>query len=386
MTVAVATVHAKPQTITTAKGRFYRPELDCLRFFAFFAVFIFHAVPRGVEMYGSVPSWAAAIISGAVNAGAFGVDVFFALSAYLITTLLLHEKERTGDLDLRSFYIRRILRIWPLYFAFIGVSVALSIFFRSQHLAIAYVAGYLLLAGNWVYVLYGMPQSVAIPLWTVSIEEQFYLAWPLAARRLSRKSMAVAALAILTAANLSRVALVLAGAPERVMGFNTITRIDAIGMGILLSLWTPLLPDLKSLHRLLLAAVSLGALIAVGMFCGFNDSLHAVNRWGAVIGRPVVALASAALLLSFLGAKSGWLRSKQLTYLGKISYGLYVVHSLGVVIALHILHPTSLRGHLECAAVALGITCALAAISYRWLESPFLRKKEAFAAILSRPV
>lgn len=386
MTATLVGARARANTAAVSKERFYRPELDCLRFFAFFGVFIFHALPRDAATYAFVPPWAGRVISGTINAGAFGVDVFFALSAYLITTLLVREKQTTGSLDLRSFYIRRVLRIWPLYFTFIGVSVILSTSFKSQHLGLNYVVGYLLLAGNWVYVFYGLPRSVAIPLWTVSIEEQFYLVWPWAARRLTRQSMAVAALAVLAVANISRIALVRAKAPERVLGFNTLTRIDAIALGILLSLWCHVLPSLKSLHRTLIAALSISALIAAGMFGGFNDSMRGVNPWGTIIGRPVVALASVALLAAFLGAKGRWLQNKQLIYLGKISYGLYVVHELGLVIVLHMVHPNALLPSIASAALAFGVTLLLAACSYKWLESPFLRKKEAFARISSRPV
>src|SRR5689334_16690304 len=82
---------------------FYRPELDAVRFFAFLAVYLHHSFSSLV-------------------AGAFGVDLFLVLSAYLITELLQLEVNRTGGLDVRRFYARRILRIWPLYFAFLGIS------------------------------------------------------------------------------------------------------------------------------------------------------------------------------------------------------------------------------------------------------------------------
>jgi peptidoglycan/LPS O-acetylase OafA/YrhL len=109
--LAVATAHAKSETIATAKSRFYRPELDCLRFFAFCGVFIFHVVPRDIELYRSLPTWDATVVAGAINAGSFGVDISFALSAYLITTLLLREKQ--------SPFLRKkgkfaMISSWPL--------------------------------------------------------------------------------------------------------------------------------------------------------------------------------------------------------------------------------------------------------------------------------
>src|SRR5262245_41344043 len=106
----------------TRATRFYSPELDVLRFFAFFGVFVFHAAPRNTEFYAGAgfPSWLSTFLISTFGAGAYGVDLFFALSAYLITSLLLRERSATGNLDLRGFYIRRILRIWPLYLGFVA--------------------------------------------------------------------------------------------------------------------------------------------------------------------------------------------------------------------------------------------------------------------------
>src|SRR5579871_6137530 len=121
MTMAVETL-ADESVAPRRVERFYQPELDALRFFAFFGVFLFHAAPRYIEFYdhAGAPRWLGNLLISAFGAGAFGVDLFFALSAYLITSLLLRERNATGTLDLRGFYMRRILRIWPLYFAFIA--------------------------------------------------------------------------------------------------------------------------------------------------------------------------------------------------------------------------------------------------------------------------
>src|SRR5579864_2495432 len=186
-----ATARANVRGRSERSVRFYRPELDVLRFFAFLGVFIFHAAPRSMDFYNAAgyPHWLSSLLIPTFGAGAYGVDLFFALSAYLITSLLLRERAATGALDLRGFYVRRILRIWPLYLAFVAFAAVFAALVPGQHLPIKYVVGYSLLAGNWIYAFYGLPASFATPLWTVSIEEQFYLAWPLALRKASVSTM-----------------------------------------------------------------------------------------------------------------------------------------------------------------------------------------------------
>jgi len=163
---------------TAAQRRFYRPELDCLRFFAFFAVFIFHTLPQQSDYYSARNIPFATLIASLARAGSFGVDLFFLLSAYLITELLLREKESFGRVHLKSFYVRRILRIWPLYFLAIFIGVLLTFVDSDQHFPVKYVVAFMLLSGNWLQSLIGAPGSVMNSLWSVSFEEQFYLVWP----------------------------------------------------------------------------------------------------------------------------------------------------------------------------------------------------------------
>jgi peptidoglycan/LPS O-acetylase OafA/YrhL len=375
-----------------AAKRFYRPELDSLRFFAFLAVFLFHVTPRdpvAYAHYSFVPQALVPWICGIAGAGAFGVDLFFALSAYLITGLLLREKEVRGHVDVKAFYARRILRIWPLYFFFIAIAAAIPVWDHAQKLPWPYVAGYLLLAGNWVYAFKGLPASVAIPLWSISIEEQFYLFWPPILRRITRRKLIYVVIALLLLANLARIALVAAHASGAAIEYNTFARIDPIALGILVAcLLGDRSPHLSSGMRFRLAFAALLTLATIGTYAHLNAPQSAAPVIGTLVGRPLVALASGALLVAFIGAAgpARILTSRGLVYLGKISYGLYVYHMAAVLIAEHLLRNNSTGGHRGAALLGFLLAVGFSAISYRCFESPFLRLKERFAVIRSRPV
>ena len=122
--------------------RFYLPELDTLRFFAFLAVFICHA---GHAVGKDLPI---------VVSGSFGVDLFFALSAFLISELLLREKETCGTINVRAFWVRRILRIWPLYFCMLASAAFLGGLNGYQ------LATCLFFTGNFGFILWGQPALV----------------------------------------------------------------------------------------------------------------------------------------------------------------------------------------------------------------------------------
>ena len=384
-TVAVEIASA---TVSPVRAeRFYRPELDALRFFAFLGVVIFHAAPRTMDFYNAAgyPHWLSSLIIPIFGAGAYGVDLFFALSAYLITSLLLRERAATGALDLRGFYVRRILRIWPLYLAFVAFATFFAALIPGQHLPMRYVIGYSLLAGNWIYAFYGLPASFATPLWTVSIEEQFYLAWPLALRRASVRMMAAIAAGLLVIANAWRVWLAVTAAPVERIEYNTFTRLDPIAFGILIALFGHKLPSFTRWQRVSLLCGGVATWVAVFAFTVTSPTLK-FTTWQMAVGHPFTALASVAVLLSVLGSQNRFVRNPTLLYLGKISYGLYVLHEFAHFCAMRMVPASTPIRVIGQSLVGLTLTVVLAAASYRWLESPFLRLKERFAHVQSRPV
>jgi peptidoglycan/LPS O-acetylase OafA/YrhL len=369
---------------SSEKHRYYRPELDILRFFAFFMVFLSHVVPGDEAFFGQahIPSRVADLIIAISAGGAFGVDLFFALSSYLITTLLLREREACGTIDVSSFYARRVLRIWPLYFAFLFIMAPLVHYIvPDENMPLRYLLSFALLSGNWAYVLWGYPHSVTGPLWSVSIEEQFYLSWPFVMRRWIHHLTVVAA-ALLAVSFITRTCLVVHGAIHPQIWCNTLARLDPIACGALLAV------------RAEQKEIALSPWIRVVLLLSGCAVLTAAGRYGDFVGSkalitfPAVTAACIALILGTLGLQMPSGRRpiiRTLTYLGRISYGLYVFHWMFVVI-FSVASAHAPVDRFARAMAALVATIATAAGSYHFFEKPFLRLKERLARVPSRPV
>ncbi|HVN63628.1 MAG TPA: acyltransferase [Candidatus Binataceae bacterium] len=377
----------RPGSAGEAAGRFYVPELDSLRFFAFFAVFIHHATGPAAM------SWQPGVARSLAEAGGLGVDLFFVLSAYLITKLLLREQTAEGKIDVRSFYIRRILRIWPLYYFYIGVAYVLSRLITQLAFAPSYLVLLLVFLGNARMP----PYNFVTLLWSVSMEEQFYLLWPLVIRGKSRRGVAMAAVTMLVIASISRFLVIRLGYLNPPMWINTFTRLDPFAVGILVAaLRLDEIAELNLVVRMGLVLAGAGAWFFAVHYCDFYTYIPTMIH--AMVGYPAVALGSGAFLLASLGAgKAGarFMLNGRLRYLGKISYGLYVYHLLALIFADFVCNrmlgksvtgqPLWIEWPIAFSTGFL-LTVLLAMASYRWLESPFLRLKDRFTLIPSRPV
>lgn len=297
---------------------FYIPELDCLRFLAFFGVFVFHT--RSYLPHAGLPYRLESLIHSASGIGAFGVDLFFVLSAFLITELLLREKQATGGLNVSAFYLRRILRIWPLYFFFLGIASLLPLLDPNEHPGWKYLLGFGLLSGNWITILWGVPNSIVTPLWSISMEEQFYLFWPPVVKRLSAKGLAAAAIVMLVGSNVIRMLLYVFVHPRnQTIWFNTFTRLDPIAFGILLALLLRVKPiRLTGFRRLFLAGVSLAALLTASEYANLNLNMDFISRVG-LFSYPLIALGCAGILLAMLGVQNWPTRNAGMIYLDRKS-------------------------------------------------------------------
>jgi peptidoglycan/LPS O-acetylase OafA/YrhL len=378
--------------------RFHRPELDALRLAAFLLVWLSHSLPAAAELASRQVSsgltwWLLAI----KDAGNFGVCVFFFLSAYLITELLRRELALTGTVALPAFYVRRILRIWPLYLGVLAAYALLGIRFHGFRIEPGRLTASLLLAGNWYIALHPTILTPMRALWSISVEEQFYLAWPAFFKHASPRRAIHVAIAVLVLGIAS--ASYLAGTQPSAwlhvtVWVNSLVQFQYFALGALTAIWlagrVPALPGTVRCTAAVLAAAL--ALVAAGV-CQIKRSPVAgyTAHWphaAAVvipIGYLLVGGACLALFFSVLGLR----RVPDLAVaLGKVSFGLYVFHETGFFLADEISRPlTGLSWPWALVAnklLALALTVPLALASYQFWEKPFLRLKERFTVVRSR--
>lgn len=373
MTGRASNAEARVKDESMAGGRLYRPELDCVRFVAFLSVFIHHALIARPE-YLPGNRWYSAI----ADAGGFGLCLFFALSAFLISDLLMRERERNSRIDVRAFYARRILRIWPLYLLGLAIGIAYGLW---MHQAVwVRFAAFFLLMGNWYYLQFGWLMNPASILWSISVEEQFYLFWPAVARGFSRRAMVGVCVALILIANL---VLYYYGekhvAADSLWG-NSFVQFEIFAGGILLAIaLKQRMPMLRLWQRAGLFLSVPVCWLSATYFFHAKGVETASSGLQCMMGYALVGMGCVAMLLGVLGIGAKWF-PRWLVYLGKISYGLYVFHEIGMMIGYRVVSRlpwAGLAGYLNIGHVAAGfaVTIVLAALSYRYFEMPFLKLK-----------
>lgn len=313
--------------------------------------------------------------------GWMGVDLFFVLSGLLITGILLETKESTGFF--RNFYARRVLRIWPLYyvtllFMFVVVPVVHPVDNKALFERASPWWAFPLFVQNFlVQAPEGAPGLLGVT-WSLAIEEQFYLVWPLVVRFCSRSLLRWIAVLVVCVSPALRLMLLTAGAD---IYSNTFARLDGLMTGALLAI---LMRSPGFVPARFLGTAWMVLAIATPL-AFVTEALDA--RW---VVFSLSAAASAALVYLSLYSPQSWVQralgNRFLVYTGTISYGLYLLHKIpfNVGTALHFD-----RYPLLAAPILFVAAYGMAVLSWRCLEKPFLDLKRHFltkpALLLAAP-
>ncbi len=364
----------------------YYPELDGLRFLAFLLVLIHHS-----PFAEQIRAWEIMHEYGWV-----GVDLFLCLSAFMFARLLFAERQLKGNINIVHFYVRRALRIWPLYFAFLGLSLLYSIHKNGWSIGMLYRSiGMLTFTDNLLSMSLGYNLLIEYSghLWTISYEEQFYFAIPWALRYLYglRKTTTLAVLsAAMLLGMIVRAVFIYYEIEHPAIWVFPFSHFESIFGGLVIGLG---LVD-QYLKRIPGWALFLGGLIALYLI----TMLPNVNliQWGLMLTYPLVGIGTSLIIFAImqegLGPIPVVLRNKRLRYLGKISYGLYVYHFATEPAAVVITNIFFSRGRsvvYPCVLLIITrliLTILISALSYQLLEKPFLRLKNHFTLVASRPI
>lgn len=391
--------NTSPNEMKKGLDRSYFPELDSLRFFAFLMVFGFH---HGLPDLGG---WIRDILAMTIDLpililfgtggignrlgpavdhalsrnGWIGVNLFFTLSGFIITRLLLREELQYGRIDWSAFWVRRILRIWPLYYlifliGFLGLPFSDRI--HGIGLSSPQMPWFGLFLGNWSMIHFGpIGSDILSILWSVCVEEQFYIFIPMVIAILGTRGRWIFAISGILIAILQRISLARSGVEQYQITYNSVAQMDSILAGVLLALALNHEPIRNTIVHLtkkyliwLILPVSLFLITRnhLGHEIVLRQVVDPVAIWLVAVVWIMVAAAGSSRfsrILSwpaFVGA-------------GKISYGLYMWHE--------ILLSLFGSGFITLAAVIL-----TAWLSYEFLEKPVLRYKRRWSRVESRPV
>ncbi len=371
------------------------PVLDGIRGLAIIGVLLRHAAYI-FHPHGSATRWFLPVM----QFGTWGVDLFFVLSGFLITGILLDTKPAVNRA--RSFYGRRVLRIFPIYY--LAVTLVLlggcySTWIRTaanlqnipDHLA------YVFYFQNFIPLWHGgtFPESIIGPFWSLAVEEQFYFVWPLIVWRTNSKNLTRICVAALGISLIVRLLLVLRFGSGIWVYSLTPTRADGLFVGSALAAILAFHRKISKRLFVVLAGSGIAALAAVALG-GRVNQLWLTGPYMSVIGISGIALACGALITFCLRSENSLLarafQKQWIRRFGKYSYGMYVWH-FPIYYGLHHLFETrfSLRFPVETGvglayvALLIGATYAAAWLSFQCFEQWFLRLKAHFEPIFCEP-
>jgi len=378
--------------MTQEKSVFF-PGINGLRFFAALAVIITHTeLMKGV--FGYEYYWNNPFI---FNLGGLGVYFFFVLSGFLITFLLLREKEKQQTINIKAFYLRRILRIWPLYYLVVIIGFFILPHFSSIQIPYLtphfkeHFAGnlllYILILPNLAFALFPAVPHIG-QLWSIGIEEQFYIVWPWIISKVKNTLRALIVIVVVLIA-VKLVVLLLGNFYaklkwyEALKSFIAMSKFECMAIGGIGAYYLHEQKEavLKFIQKSLVLNLSILCIPFLIYFTPgkIQDAIHLV-----------FSVAFLIIIMNVASNKKIWfsMENKYISYLGKISYGIYMYHFM--IIPFIMVAVKSLYGNMHLVlfniivyALVITTTVAVSGLSYAVFEKRFIKMKSKFSIIKS---
>ena len=307
-----------------------------------------------------------------------GVTMFFVISGFLITYLLLNEQEKNHNISIPKFYMRRILRIWPIYYVYMAIALIVTSTWNDSNIWYYCFFGanipFFLMAGIWPIVHY----------WSIGVEEQFYLFWPWLVKGTLGKTKKLLTVAISLCAVwlICKWGIYLAWGATTAYRFFAVTRFDCMMIGAIGAI---LYFTQSGWFNRLLGDRIIGAVCLFVLF--FSQT------WAGYVPAPirtqVIALLALVCIMSQLHTPIINLENMLCDFVGKISYGIYIIHPLLIFLLSGLYRGCGFQLSNVIATVFIYSFITLATIliawlSYRFYESPFLRMKNRFTIVHSQ--
>ncbi len=364
----------------TSSNAVYLPGLNGLRAIAALAVVISH-ITLSLNQFGLNSNVFGTDTNGSpkgLDLAGDGVTIFFALSGFLITFLFLKEKEN-GSISIKNFYVRRILRIWPLYYLYFFIAIITAVVFGITLNKFS-VPFYFFLAANIPFIL-----NQSLPFlahyWSLGVEEQFYLLFPQMAKQSNKRLLRLTIALAISLFFLKIFFWVL----KRKYGTEipllaiTVTRFNVMFTGVIGAVL------FYNNNKNYIAIVTHKITQLFSWACVF---FILINRFhiASVIDQDLIAIISVVLITGQVTRKNYIinLENKACDFIGKISYGIYVIHPLLIFFYEKIFGKFLERtvfNYIIIYYIIIATTIMLAFFSYKFYEKPFLNLKEKFAVI-----
>ena len=376
-------------------SKVFFPNLDGLRFFAFFAVFINHAF-SSLRYFNNSENYNFARTTFLLN-GDLGVNFFFVLSGFLITFLLLIEKKNTGSINLKNFYMRRVLRIWPLYFFIVFLCLIVLPLFQP-YLPSGFPINpdikpigklfYLTFTGNFDYLFHGIKNVLIGILWSVSVEEQFYLFWPLIVFIIPRKILLPTFISILISTIAFR--YFCSNGNVMIIKYHSLSCATYLSSGAIAAYCctkNTFIDIIKRIPKYVIVLVYTFSFILIP-FRMYVWKLGTYYIEAASLLPLLLAIFFAFIILEQNYASHSFYKigkSKFISRLGKYTYGMYCYHIIIFFIITLICYLSGIKiiGMNKFVLVgitttSLIITVLFSKLSFQYFELPFLKLKNRF--------